>query len=73
MQMSLTEYAARFPDRPAPIPAQYAGQWIAWNDERQVIVAHGGDLEQVRREALQRGCAHPVFQKVCPAPFIGCA
>ena len=32
MQMTLEEYAARFPTiPPPPVPLEYAGQWIAWN------------------------------------------
>jgi len=71
MQMTLDEFAARFPDRGRPIPAEYAGEWIAWNDEESEIVAHGVDFHEVSRQAAQRGCAKPVLQKIPQGPFVG--
>jgi hypothetical protein len=71
MQMTRDEFTARFPHRSPPVPAQYAGQWIAWNDERSEILAHGGELTEVRRQAIERGCACPVLQKVPRGPFVG--
>ena len=71
MQMTLDEYAARFPDRPPPVPLEYAGQWIAWNEDHAEIVAHGDTLSAVREQAVQRGCTQPVFQKIPRGPFVG--
>jgi hypothetical protein len=71
MQMKLAEYTARFPDRRKPVPAEFAGQWIAWNDDYSEIVAQGGDMEDVRRQALSRGHSRPVLQKIPRGPFVG--
>jgi len=71
MQMTLDEFTARFPDRARPVSAEYAGQWIAWNEDRTTILAHGGDMAAVRQQALERGCARPLLQKVPRGPFVG--
>ena len=41
MKMGLDEYAARFPGRHRPVPGVYAGEWVAWNDKRTEVLAHG--------------------------------
>jgi hypothetical protein len=69
--MTLDEFAARFPGRGRPVPAAYAGQWIAWNGDRSEILAHGAELTAVRQQAIQGGCACPVLQKVPCGPFVG--
>ena len=38
MQMTVDEFTARFPDCRRLIPAEYVGQWIAWNDDRSEIL-----------------------------------
>lgn len=58
--------------RPAMLPAQVAGQWVAWNRDMTEIVSHGSELASVRDEALAKGCDEPVMQKTLPAvAFIG--
>jgi hypothetical protein len=71
MGMSLEEFVRRFPSRPKPIPAEYAGQWIAWDTGRTQIVAHGPDRSEVRRNALAAGHPAPILQKVPRGPFLG--
>lgn len=71
MTMSLEEAMRRFPDRPAPAPLEYAGQWVAWNEERTAIVSHGDRFRQVRAQAIAAGCANPLMQKVLATTFIG--
>jgi hypothetical protein len=71
MQMTLDEYAVRFPERGKPVPAQHAGQWIAWNDDYTSIIASGTAMGKVRDQALARGCTRPVLQKIPRAPFVG--
>jgi hypothetical protein len=71
MQMTLEEYKARFPERPLPVPLEYAGKWIAWNEDCTEIVAHGATLSEVREQAVQCGYAHPVFHKIPRGQFIG--
>ena len=61
----------RFPDRVQPVPEEYAGQWIAWNQDCTRIVARGTDLCEVRDRAITKGHARPVLQKVPRAPFVG--
>ncbi len=71
MHMKLHEYATRFPGRSQPVPAEYAGEWIAWNEDRTEILAHGAEMNDVRQQALTRGCLRPVLQKVPRGPFVG--
>jgi hypothetical protein len=55
MQMTLDEYAARFPDRPKPVPAECAWQWVAWNADCAEIISHGRSLAEVRSQAISAG------------------
>jgi hypothetical protein len=71
MQMTLDEYAARFPGRRPPMPLEYAGKWIAWNQDCTEILAYGSDFTEVHDLAVQRGCARPVLHKIPRGPFIG--
>ena len=71
MRMTFEEFNARFPGRRPPTPAEHAGQWVAWNDDRTEVLAHGGNLNEVRARAVQQGCACPVLQKVPHGPFVG--
>ena len=47
-----------------PIPIEYAGQWIAWDANRQRIVASGADYGAARDAALSAGERDPILQKV---------
>ena len=38
--------------------AQYAGEWVAIQDDR--IVAHGTDLDSVLKTARRAGCVDPL-------------
>jgi Family of unknown function (DUF5678) len=49
------------------VPIEYAGKWIAWNDERTQIVASGSDIAEVRDAALRLGVKQPLLEKV-PRP-----
>ncbi len=60
------------PRRPKPAPAEYAGQWVAWDRDRKQIVAHGNDVAAVRREAVAAGHSLPLIEKVPEeSSFIG--
>jgi hypothetical protein len=61
------------PGRPKPAPAEYGGQWVAWDKERKVIVAHGDDGAKVRAAAEAAGHADAILQKVpsIDAIFVG--
>jgi hypothetical protein len=71
MAMTSQEFAERYPDRPKPIPADYAGQWIAWDATRSKIVAHGLEMSQVRSDAIAAGHPEPILQKVPRGLFVG--
>ncbi len=71
MAMTFEEFANKYPDRPKPIPAEYAGQWIAWDAKRIEIVAHGSEMSRVRHEAIAAGHPEPILQKVPRGPFVG--
>ncbi|MGD0653298.1 MAG: hypothetical protein ABSA16_03040 [Thermoguttaceae bacterium] len=71
MQMKLDEYITRFPERGEPVPMEFAGQWLAWNENRSEILSHGTDMDSVRHQAIARGCECPILQKVPRGPFVG--
>jgi hypothetical protein len=63
--------AAKQPSNaPQPAPAEYAGQWVAWDKARTTIVAHGTDLRTVYSEAKAAGHADAVLQHV-RSPYVG--
>jgi hypothetical protein len=64
MRMTPEEYRQRFPDRPPPVPLEYAGQRLAWNEDHTEILALGSSIGEVRDGAARRGCNHPVFQRI---------
>jgi hypothetical protein len=71
--MRMTREAARkrFPDRPAPTPANLAGHWVAWNTDRSGIIAHGDKFDDVRSQAIAAGCREPLMQRILGVPFVG--
>ena len=71
MAITLEEFEWKYPDRTKPIPAEFAGEWIAWNASRSTIVAHGADASRVRRDAIAAGHSEPILQKVPRGPFVG--
>jgi hypothetical protein len=71
MRMTVDEARRRFPDRRAPIPLEFAGQWIAWNTDRTEIVAHGAAFGEVRARALTAGHPEPLMQRVLGRSFVG--
>ena len=72
MRMTIEQYKQRFPDRPDPIPQMYLGQWIAWDESRQKIIAHGESLSDVASQARDAGVEDPIMQKIPSATFVGC-
>ena len=71
MLMTLEQVKKRFPDRPKPAPLEFAGQWVAWNEDHTEIVAHGAVFGEVRARAIDAGCREPLMQKVLGASFVG--
>ena len=51
--------------KPLPdVPLEYAGKWIAWNDERTEIVASGQDIAEVSQAARKMGVQQPLLEFV---------
>ncbi len=71
MRMTPEEYRQRFPDRAEPVPAEYLGQWVAWDENRTKIIAHGETLKQVASLARRVGCKNPIMQKIPNGTFVG--
>lgn len=64
MYLNANDPRLKDPRRPKPAPAQYAGQWIAWNEDRTAIIAHGSDVAAVREAAIAAGLPLALLQKV---------
>lgn len=62
------------PRRPKSAPSEYAGQWVAWNRDRNEIIAHGSDVAQVRAAAVAAGQPDALLEKVSHSDhiFVGC-
>ncbi len=58
------EHALQDPDRPQPVPAKFAGQWVAWDKEQRRIVAHGRSSAEVRAEATAAGHPDAVLERI---------
>jgi len=52
------------PRRRKPAPVEFAGQWVAWSDDRTTILAHGDDSEIVWSAAIAAGASNPLLEKV---------
>ena len=52
------------PRRPKAAPAEFAGQWVAWNQDRSEIIAHGTDVAKVRAAAVHAGQPDALLEKV---------
>lgn len=64
MQVHPDDPRLKDPNRPKMAPIEYAGKWVAWDDERQNIVASGTDMEEVYQQAIAVGNERPLLQKV---------
>ena len=62
MRISLADAKKRFGDRPRPVPLEFAGQWVAWNEDRTQIIAHSREFGVARAEAIRAGCQDPLMQ-----------
>jgi hypothetical protein len=71
MQIKLEEFSARFAHRGKPVPREYAGQWVAWDEDCTEILSHGQDMREVRNQAIASGCVRPVLQRIPRGPFVG--
>jgi len=60
-------------EKPPVVPKQYAGQWIAWNQEQTQIVASGRTYEEARQAAIAAGADRPLLAKAPSAKvrFVG--
>lgn len=59
--------------RDQPVPAEFAGKWIAWDSQHERIIASARTLEEVCRIVDQTGEVDPLFEKVPPLEgrFVG--
>jgi hypothetical protein len=72
--MQMKDPVNELPKAPAIPLDQYAGKWIAWDRERQRIIASGNTLSEVTEAAAAAGEAEPMFEKVRKTGrFIGAA
>jgi hypothetical protein len=55
------------PQQPFVVPKKYAGQWIAWNDDRSAIVGSGSTLQDAQAAARQVGETDPGFEWIPPS------
>ena len=67
-----TDARPQDPRRPKVAPVELAGKWVAWDRERNEIVASGEDFATVREEAFAAGHSMPLMEVVPrPCSFIG--
>ena len=71
MHVSLAEAKERFGDRRQAAPLELAGQWVAWDDARQQIIAHSAEFAAARAAAIRTGCRNPLMQFVLGRVFLG--
>lgn len=62
--MFMSDRIRRNPNSPPPPPLKYAGEWIAWDETRSTVVAHGKDVAKVFDEAVAAGHPKAIIQKV---------
>ena len=60
-------------EKPPVVPKEYAGQWIAWDQEQTQIVASGRTYEEACQAAIAAGEEHPLLAKAPSAKvrFVG--
>lgn len=49
---------------PQPAPVEFAGQWVAWNQERTEIIAHAPDFATAWKTAREAGFPDAILQRV---------
>lgn len=59
-----TRKALENPNRPLPAPVEYTGQWVAWNKERTIVLAHGSTLAEASDAAKSVGYPDALFERV---------
>jgi hypothetical protein len=52
------------PRRPRPAPAEFAGQWVAWNHDHSAIIAHGKTLAEVTHAIDALGQPEALLERV---------
>lgn len=48
------------------VPAKFAGQWIAWDFDRQEIIANGKTIRRVEKAAQASGVSQIAYEWVPP-------
>jgi hypothetical protein len=59
--------------RDQPVPAEFAGKWVAWDAAHERIIASARTLEEVCQAADEAGEDDALFEKVPPLDvrFVG--
>ena len=47
-----------------PVPIEFAGKWIAWNEDHSRIIASGSSIREAWDVACATGERDPIFEKV---------
>ena len=48
----------------AEAPIEYAGQWIAWNQDHTEVISNGDTMMEARENARDKGAEHFWLYKV---------
>lgn len=59
-----TKKALENRNRPQPATSEFAGQWVAWNEDRTQVVAHGVEFRNVFETARDAGYSDPIMESV---------
>lgn len=58
--------------RPSPPPIEFAGQWVAWNQNCSEVIAHGKTMDEAHVAAAEAGYPDAPLMKVPrPNAFLG--
>jgi hypothetical protein len=52
------------PTRPKPAPPEFAGMYVAWNDEETEIIAHAVSLEELIQQIDAMGQPEAIIERV---------
>ena len=71
MPMTLEEFRRRFPDRPDPIPLEYAGDWVAVERDLHTVVASDEDPRELIKKVDELVRKDLILRYVPRAAYIG--
>lgn len=50
--------------RDQPVPAEFAGKWVAWDATHERIIASAATMSEVWKLARETGEQNPIYEKV---------